>query len=110
MLGTKASDHIRGDHPIIKVRYTQPMAENDTNHKKQCVVLLFPILHIFGLLSRKFNLLLILNKQITVNCFVFIYNPIVYLSHVESIQVNNKIILLSRFVIFFAMNQYHKCV
>ena len=54
-----------------------------------CHIFLHP-LYIFGLLSHKFKLLLILNEQITANCFVFIYDPIVYLACVESVQVKKK--------------------
>ena len=43
---------------------------------------MFAILYIF----RRPYLLLILNKQITTDCFVLIYNPLVCLSHVESVQ------------------------
>ena len=80
------------------------MAENDTNHKRKCVILLFAILHIFDLLSRKFKLLLILNKQITSNCFVFIYNPIVYLSKKNHILLFHFVVYLRRIDIMNAGN------
>ena len=78
--------------------YTWPTAENDTDHRSKSVIFVFNILHILDLLSC--NLLILLNK-ITTNFFgIFfsIYNPLIYLSYVESVQVKKKKILLSCFV------------
>ena len=70
--------------------YTQPTAENETDHKRKCVIFVFTVLHIFGSLSLTCNLLLLSNKQIIADCFVFIYNPLVYLSHVANVKVKKK--------------------
>ena len=63
--------------------YTQSAAEN--------VSYICYLPHIFRPLCSKFNQLTF-NKQITTNCFVFNYNPIVYLSHIESIQMKENYI------------------
>ena len=39
-------------------------------------------------------------KQMTSDCFVFIYNPDVYLSRVRSVQVKKNCILLSSIVVY----------
>ena len=63
---------------------------------EKCVIFVFIVLCIFRPVSRYPNLLLILNKQIGTYCLI--YNPLVYLSCVESVQVKkNNHMLLPRF-------------
>ena len=48
---------VRGDHRVITARRIPwPAAENVTDHKRQCVIFVFTVLHIFSLLSLKLNL------------------------------------------------------
>ena len=75
------------------MRVIQKMPIGDAVEKtiteKMCHIA-FTLLYI----SHRSNLLSILNKQITTDCFLLIYNPLVCLSHVESVQVkkNNPIL------------------
>ena len=72
------------------------------------VISVFTVWGIFVPLSLKLNLLLIVTKQITTDCFVLIYNPHVYLLHVESIQVKKKT-KHELLCWLFVQNSYPKC-
>ena len=88
-LGSKAVDRFRGDHRVITVRRI-PGPRLEITQIIKGVIFVFTVLHSFGPLSCKFNLLFISNKQITADCFAFIYNSLIYLSCVESFQVKKK--------------------
>ena len=62
------------------------MSENGLDYKRKCVIHMLTVLCI----SCRPNLLLILNKQISTDCFILIYNPLVCLSCVESVKVKKK--------------------
>ena len=69
---------------------------------------MFTVLHIFGLLSHKSNLLFVLNKHITADCFSFIIPSFIYyILKVSRWKKKSHTAFLLCWL--FGQKQYHKC-
>ena len=95
------SSNVRRMQDILKKligKAFEKIAENGFDYRRKWVIYVLTILYI----SRRSNLLWILNKQITTDCFVLIYSPCFSIMCWKESRRKNNPILLPHFIVIWA--------